>query len=327
MVVKFLDIKRFLRIVKLYKNKGNSSRHYVQKTFNDEPVKEARLPNYSEIERFCSDSKLVEIKDKTLHLTKLGKKILDENQDNLMISDNLKEVLIHDCLLTGNIGEKIIKSLSEFYIGEDEKRWYPKWEVYNLFEVPEILPLLYEVDLIEKKDVTVEINPKYYQLINKSKIVKKLTQKQLENQLRNWSKIGQIAEEIVLNYEKNRLKNKGHLAESRKVTRISREYTNAGYDITSFNGKASDLGISDRFIEVKGSTGLEFEIHWTENEIRKAQELGDKYWLYFVGGIDIKTQKTTQTPVIIQNPFQNIFQSENYIHECEIYRITKSDKS
>lgn len=327
MVVKFRDIKRFLHIVKLYLDKGNSSRHYVQKTFNDEPVEEARLPNYSEIEKFCNNSKLVEIKGESLHLTKLGKRILDENQDDHMISDNLKEILIYDCLLTGDIGENITKTLSKFYTSDDERRWYPKWEVYNLFEIPEILPLLYEVDLIEKKDITVEINPKYLKLINKSKTVKKLSQKQLENQLQNWSKIGQIAEEIVLNHEKTRLKNEGHLSESNKVKRISDEHANAGYDISSFNGRASDLDISDRFIEVKGSTGSEFEIHWTENEIRKAQELGDKYWLYFVGGIDIKTQKTSHTPVIIQNPFQNIFQSKNFIHECEIYRITKSDKS
>ena len=323
MTVKLRDITKFLCIVKLYYGEGRSSRSYVQKTFNDEPIKEARLPNYSEIENFCIELNLIETKNETIHLTKLGIKILDENKDAYIISDKLKEILARDCLLPSNLGEKILKTLSKFYISDDEKRWYPKWEVYDLFETPEILPLLYEIDLIEKKDISVEVNQKYFKLIDKSKSAKKLTQKQLENQLQNWKITGEIAEQIVLNYEKNRLKNKGCLSESENVKRISSEYANAGYDILSFNERASNLDSHDRFIEVKGSTGLEFDIHLSANEVKKAQELGNKFWLYFIGGIDVQTQKTDQMPLTIQNPFKNIFQSKNYMHECEGYRITK----
>jgi len=137
-------------------------------------------------------------------------------------------------------------------------------------------------------------------------------------------KVGNIAEEIALAYEINRLKDKGCISESKNVQRISQGFANAGYDITSFNEKASNLDTPDRFIEVKGSTGLEFEIHWSSNEIKKAQELGSKYWLYFVGGIDIQTQRTDQIPLTIPDPFKNIFENEKYIHECDGYRITKS---
>ena len=326
MTVKLRDIIKFLRIVKLYYNEEKSSRSYVQKTFNDEPVTEARLPNYPEIEKFCIELNLIEIKDETIHLTKLGKSVLGENKDVYIINDKLKEILVHDCLLPSNIGKNILEIFSKFNIDDDEKIWYPKWEVYNLFETPEILPLLYEIDLIIKNDMTVEVNHKYLKFIDKSKSTKKLTQKQLEKQLQNWKMTGEIAEQIVLNYEKNRLKNKGCLSESDKVTRISNEHANAGYDILSFNEKARNLDSHDRFIEVKGSTGIEFEIHWSENEVKKAQELGKKYWLYFVGGIDMQTQKTNQNLTIIQDPFKNIFKNKSYIHECEGYKITKSDK-
>lgn len=322
MTVKLRDITKFLRIVKLYHGKGKSSRSYVQKTFNDEPVKEARLPNYSEIEKFCIELKLIETKDETIHLTELGEKILDENKDDYIISDKLKEILVRDCLLTSNLGEKILKTLSKFYI-DDEKTWYPKWEVYDLFETPEILPLLYEIDLIEKKDIIVEVNQKYFKLMDKSKSTKKLSQKQLERQLQNWKITGEIAEEIVLNYEKNRLKNKGCLSESDKVKKISGEYANAGYDILSFNERASNLDAHDRFIEVKGSTENNFDIHWSENEVKKSEELSDKYWLYFVIGINTKERTSSQDPIMIQNPFSNILQNSEYEKKIEGYHITK----
>jgi hypothetical protein len=322
MTVKLQDIQKFLRIVKLYQNKENSSRNYVKKTFADEPVKEARLPNYFETEKICDNFKIVEIKDETLHLTKLGEKLLAENKDDAADRNNVNDILISNCLLVGDHGEKIIHTFDSFYTTNDGKRWYPKWDVFKLFEMPEILPLLYEVGLIEKKDVTVQINPKYFTLIDQSKSVKKLTQKQLENQLQNWKITGEIAEEIVLDYEKNRLKNNGHMAESDKVKKISDEYSNAGYDIVSYDGKSKDLTY-DRFIEVKGTANEQFEIHWSENEIKIAKELGKKYWLYFVKEIDVESRKTNQEIEQIQDPYAKVFNSKNYDIECQSYRITK----
>ena len=93
--------------------------------------------------------------------------------------------------------------LSKFYVGQDNILWYPKEEVYDHFAFPEIIPVLYEIDLLEKKDDIVEINPKYIHLMYEQK---RTTQEQLEIQLQNRKTIGEISEEIVLDFEKNRLK-------------------------------------------------------------------------------------------------------------------------
>src|SRR3990172_11723786 len=111
MVLKLHDLSRFLRIVKLYDNKQGASKHYVKKTFNDEPVKEARLPNYFEIEKFCNESKIIEIKDEVLFLTELGNKVLAKTNDDHIIPDELEEILINDCILSGDFGDKIIETL------------------------------------------------------------------------------------------------------------------------------------------------------------------------------------------------------------------------
>lgn len=327
MVLTLHDIPKLLNIIKLYENKEfASSRNYVQRTFNDEPIKEARFPNYLEIEKFCSELNLVKIESGAIFLTEIGKKILTQYKKQNMFDDKTKEILIHECLLTGELGEKITDTFSRFYIGENGKKWYPKWEIYDLFEIPDVLPILYEVGLIGKKDVTVEINPKFLKFFDESKTEKRLTLKQLENQLENWKTIGDIAEEIVLNYEQKRLENNGHISESEKVKRISVEYTNAGYDIESFSGH-SDPDKPDMFIEVKGSSEKEFNFHWSTNEIKKAKEYGEKYWIYFVPEINIDTMNTESEIEKIQNPYNRIFKNKSFSKTVENYHIRKTGNS
>ena len=44
------DVFRILHTVKSYMEKGPASRRYVKDTFNDAPVRQARIPDYGEIE-------------------------------------------------------------------------------------------------------------------------------------------------------------------------------------------------------------------------------------------------------------------------------------
>ena len=117
--------------------------------------------------------------------------------------------------------------------------------------------------------------------------------------------IGEIAENKVLEFEKE---------QSRKARRISQENANAGYDIES----------DGRLIEVKGSTGDEFDIYWSQNEIETARENRDKYWLYFVPGVDIKS-KTSKEPELYPDPIANILESEQYKEKKETLHIIKNN--
>ncbi len=322
MVLTLLDIPKLLNIIKLYENKEfASSRNYVQRTFNDEPVKEARFPNYFEIEKLCSELNLIKIESEAILLTELGKKSLDYYDKENHINEKFKEIFIKECLFKTEMGEKIKNTFSKFYIGENQNIWYPKWEIYDLFEIPEILPILYESGLLEKKDTIVEINPKYFQSIHKTQ--KKMTQKQLEAQLQNWKNIGDVAEEIVLNFEQNRLKKEGHFVESKKVKKISSEFANAGYDIESFFEYQNK--IEQIYIEVKGSSEKEFDFYWSTNELEKAREHGEKYWIYFIPEIDVETRSSPKEPIKIQNPAEKMFNDETFKIEIEKYHITKID--
>ena len=86
---------------------------------------------------------------------------------------------------------------------------------------------------------------------------------------------------------------------------------NAGYDIESFNGKSKAMKF-DRFIEVKGSGESTVRFFWSTNEIEIAGRLGDNYWIYYQGGIDKKTKKAKNKPLMFQNPQESIMKDTNF---------------
>ena len=192
-------------------------------------------------------------------------------------------------------------------------------KVTRLFEQQYILPILYEAVLLIHEDPWVKINQEFSQEVEKEIIHSprkkpKKTQAQLDKELEkereNKKEIGELAENIVLEFEKKRLGKDGHT----KVRRISQEYANAGYDIES----------PGRLIEVKGSTGDEFSIYWSQNEIETARENSDKYWIYFVPGVDIKS-KTSKEPIPIPDPITNILESDQYKEKKETLHLIKNN--
>ncbi len=323
MVLSLSDISRLLFLVKVYEKESKALRMYVKKTFSDEPVKKIKLPNYDEVEDFCDRINLIKIHDDKISLTNVGIGCSTQFKKNFL-DEKFAEIIIHQCLLQDELGLQIQSALSKFH-KDGNKRWYHKWGVYDLFDEPSILPILYETNFLEKKDLTVEINTKFGGLVDFKKTKKKISLKQLEKQIENQKIIGDIAEEIVLGYEKNRLKKEGLSTKLELVKRISLDYSNAGYDIESFTDGATHLQ-SNRFIEVKGTTGKKIDFHWSSNEIKISQECGEKYWIYFVSEINISTKKSPRDPIMIQNPYTNIFLNASYEKKIEGYHVQKIDE-
>jgi hypothetical protein len=92
--------------------------------------------------------------------------------------------------------------------------------------------------------------------------------------MRNDPEVEAIAMEYVLNYEKER----GWIPED-----ISQRKDGSGFDIRSQGPPNESTGlIPIRRIEVKGRAGVNQDVSLTSNEWRRAQQLGDTYWLYVV---------------------------------------------
>jgi hypothetical protein len=108
---------------------------------------------------------------------------------------------------------------------------------------------------------------------------KQITQEELEKRLERNKEIGEEKEKLALKFEQLRLKKLKKKKElSLRVKLISKDFSNAGFDILSFNG---NVIFYDRFIEVKSSAdGVTFFI--TDNEIQTSKLLGEKYWIYVI---------------------------------------------
>lgn len=90
--------------------------------------------------------------------------------------------------------------------------------------------------------------------------------------------LGDAGEDLVVQWEKQRLTYWGHTDLVESVKRVSLENDSAGYDIVSFGKDRKQL-----FIEVKTTTGnANRPFFLTRNEVNRSDEKGDQYRLYRV---------------------------------------------
>lgn len=150
--------------------------------------------------------------------------------------------------------------------------------------------------------------------LKKKKSKRQITIEKLKKGLKEQERIGKEAELYVLGFEKNRLKE--HPFRS-KIKRIAEEFTNAGYDIESFTGL--NTIIPNRFIEVKSFTD-QVSFYWSRNEVDKAKEFGEEYFLYLVDRS--KYHLKNYKPMILKDPYDRIFESEFWKTETENWKIT-----
>ena len=259
---------------------------------------------YEENEDFCCESEIIIKKEDRLVITEIGEAILQNKESR----EKINQIIVENCLLKSEFSDRIMPGLALFHNDKENGIWYEIEEVTKLFDSTEFLPLLYDVGLLEKDGKKIKLNSKFSQneTITEYRETKgKISQKKLEDGLEIKKKIGMIAEKIVVDYERKRLEKEGFTEEANHVEQISQDWANKGYDVDSFDGKSDDL-IPDRFIEVKGTTGKNFSIFWSQNEIEKARELGVKYFIYFISEINLEDESAPNDPEMIQNPFYRI---------------------
>lgn len=142
---------------------------------------------------------------------------------------------------------------------------------------------------------------------------KKFTLEQLLKQQEDQSRRGLEAEEFVLGLEKKRLP---ELAQ--KIKRISDFDVAAGYDIVSYENNETEH--YDRFIEVKCYMGSP-HFFWSENESDVARIKADKYILCLVDYL--RMGEPGYQPEFIRNPYETIFDSDEWLVNASSYRIQK----
>jgi len=284
-----------------------------------------KYSNHEETVNFCVSSKIIFEFEQQLQLSALGKNLIKANpENNWELNERQKNLLIENCFLDGFCKDESISVLKQFYADNRRKTFvFSKKDDFILKNISPNLQLLFQIDLIQKDENTLFVNPLYSKYLSVLRSKRKMSLDDLDQQLKIDREVGDIAENIVLESEKSRLKKEESAeSESSLVQIISGTDVTAGYDIESFDGPTVDLEFN-RHIEVKGSVNHDVSFYWSVGEIKKSLELGNTYWIYFVSGIDRKNLSHTGEIIKIPNPGYEVLETGKYSSNCTKYHITK----
>lgn len=270
---------------------------------------EGRMPDHATTINFSVEIGLMTTQGKRkVLISEDGYIFLDLNAAGLYdLSDEQKKYLIRSFLLDGKFSRNVKQCLK--YFAPSEKKGTFTWSSVDgsPFGKDEwLVSHMEQLGLLEQVNEGYEVRRAYLETISTFiNEPKGYTEEDLLKWLEEKKKVGNFAEELVLAFEKKRLKDLGFPVEASCAKAVGKLKTNAGYDIESFNGKSRNMHF-DRFIEVKGSGEPKLRFVWSQNEMNIAKDLKDKYWIYYQGGIDKKTGKSKYKPILLQDPFNKI---------------------
>ncbi|HEY8784763.1 DUF3883 domain-containing protein [Flavobacterium sp. UBA6046] len=188
--------------------------------------------------------------------------------------------------------------------------------------------ILINTDLLVKDSIVRTIfyvNEKYVDVFNRLVINKmqlsalswrkkrQLTLESLKKQQQQQEELGLQAELFVLCYEQSRLAKHPLILQ---INRISDEYSNAGYDIESFNDV--DTILINRYIEVK-SFSRSISFFWSINEIQIARDKQDEYFIYLVNRDEMELPG--YCPLMISNPYKYIYENPDWKRDVGQYKF------
>lgn len=251
---------------------------------------------------FLYKSKLVEVKEGRI------------NKKNKIDPNNLIEELIffyYSVLLKNKELNESLFVKSEFKIANDDI-------IINIFSVQVkhriFFTILQSLELLEKTETQGLVIVKNYSLAKKflERPLRKISPKELEEELEQRKIYGIEAEKFVLDYEFKRLN------KQKDIDWVAEYIVNEGYDVISYNHESDDF--PNRFIEVKSYEGEVPYFFWSRNEYTVAKRKKEEYWLYLVNRLEIN--KSEYSPIMIQNPYENILDKSEWIKEVDKYKIS-----
>ena len=253
---------------------------------------------------------LINQKNNRISLSQKGLDVVELYDDNFDLNESQLQFISEHCFFNNPSFSELFDFLKLFKFDKKQNTLVLHTDDYP---IPNKLPveLLSQLQIVTINPDLWMINPRYVQFIeiidNKKHPI---TQNQLEEILDEQKRIGDLAEQLTIKYEKKRLQKKKLFQESNNVQQISQIYANKGYDVESFSKKIPSLK-PDLFIEVKGRKRRLTSFIISANELYVAKQLGKQYVIYFWNNLGSATPPSTPTK-IIEDPFNTL-----NIQECD----------
>lgn len=267
--------------------------------------------------------KLIELKKsknkEIVYLTRYGKELIEDSYEwSDRFSDFQGRYLFSKIIVNTELLNDIFYVINLLNKDENNNLWISCKDKRIDSSADRVLRLFQQLKIAGFKEGSIFIDhEKAEWLINVIGSGATLDEATLLKILESCREIGSIAEEFVINYEKKRLCNCGRNDLSSSVVRISKVNVSAGYDILSFNCDSLVLN-PNRFIEVKGTSANEIGFLISKNELNKAKELQNNYWIYCVLNAKQESLRKIKT---IKNPYKAFFGTNNYSIEPVLWRV------
>ncbi len=308
MVDNIAELNRVLLAARTIADKARSAPVAAVIEQCESTVIEGRMPDHSVSIRFATAVGFVAEEGERLTITDRGIAFLELNTDDSYdLAEEQKRLLLRSCFLQGPLRDRTRRLLKGFApaFREGTYRW-SEIDSAPLDAEDWLVEHLRQLGLLKRENEVLQVEPDYVTAVAAFlEEGKGWTEEQAREYYREKLEIGTLAEDLIVAHEANRLRASGFPVEAESVRRISRVRVNAGYDVESFDVAARGVSF-DRFIEVKGSKGTNLRFIWSDNEMKVARELKNKYWIYFQGGIDLPNRRAKNEPLAFRNPIDSL---------------------
>lgn len=248
--------------------------------------------------------------------TKFGRIVQNMSTDGVDLNYKQVSYVAENCVLTNKNFAHLIGFLKLFVFDKRHKTMIYNTADYPISDISD-MELLSQLGITYRRKAMLLLNSDYLDLVDEiihlqtqdRSRTKTFTQEQLERILVEQAKIGRLAEDLSMQYEKSRLRSKSLNEEASKIRQVSITNANIGYDIESFKQRTPSMR-PDLFIEVKARKHNLNSFIISDNEIRVAKRLGTKYAIYFWNGLGYATPSSPTR--IIRDPVNTL-----KIQECD----------
>lgn len=318
------EINKLLVSLNEISTENEKSRIEFLKTRYESRKSAYEITDFNTILKFSEKLDLIKIEDENVFLNKNGMDLLEsillnksKSSPNIIYSNLIEISFLKKIFFKSNkIIDEFLKIINLFWIDESQQKPFLIYILKKEDEFDKILiKFLQEIRIFElnnKKIVCVD------GLVEISKIknnVNTISEEEFEQHLEKNIKIGKLGEEFTIKEEEKRLKEENRIDLSFDIKQVSLTDVYAGFDLKSYENSKSFLTKHDRMIEVKATTSSRPRFYWSTNEVNKAKELGEKYWIYLWVNIESEKRKLIKIP----NPYKEFFITNTKKPECAGY--------
>jgi len=244
-----------------------------------------------------------------------------QKQVSINISDRAKEFMLKQVYLSvDSLGADCAEFLLHFRADVVYETFVFHRTEQESNEENQWLKTLSRLGLLEVDVGLAKVRSKYLGLVNK--LLWQVRKGDISDSLEptnERNKVGDIAEEYAVRYERQRLSSLGQDDLCPLVQCISLIDRYAGYDVISFRGTGRQPE-DEIYIEVKGTRSSEVKFIWSYNERQVAHLEKKKYWIYVFTNVDTQ-EETAKGPIRINNP-ANTLEKKGYDLEALAVRVS-----